>query len=166
MKTILIGPSGSGKTTIAKELEKKGFKVAKSMTTRPKRNNENEDSYFFVDETAFEKEELILKTDFNGYQYGLPVKEIERADVFILEPSGAKELRRFCPEAKIIALAISKSEARKRMVLRGDTAIAIRKRMENDEKVFTGYLEEADYIVPVEMPIKDILSILSVYLSL
>lgn len=34
---LLVGPSGSGKTTIAKELEKEGYNIIHSYTTRPPR---------------------------------------------------------------------------------------------------------------------------------
>ena len=49
MDTIfcLVGPSGSGKTTVAKALEKHGYNVIQSYTTRPRRS-ENEWGHTFV----------------------------------------------------------------------------------------------------------------------
>ena len=46
-KILIVGPAASGKTTLAKKLEAKGFKVAKLHTTRPRRD-ESDDEYIFA----------------------------------------------------------------------------------------------------------------------
>ena len=46
----LVGASGSGKTTIAKELDKLGYNIIHSYTTRKPRV-ENEWGHIFIDET-------------------------------------------------------------------------------------------------------------------
>lgn len=54
----LVGPSGSGKTTIAKELEKLGYNIIYSYTTREPREP-NEWGHTFID-----KEEIThIRTD-------------------------------------------------------------------------------------------------------
>lgn len=52
----LVAPSGSGKTVIANELVKDPrFVIAKSTTTRARRNGEPEDAYNFISREEFER---------------------------------------------------------------------------------------------------------------
>ena len=43
IKILIVGPAASGKTTLAKQLQAKGFKIAKLHTTRPKRDENSEE---------------------------------------------------------------------------------------------------------------------------
>lgn len=52
---ILSGISGSGKTTIAKILEKKGFKKLPNITTRARRSEEKDSDAVFVTEKVFKE---------------------------------------------------------------------------------------------------------------
>ena len=64
---ILSSPSGAGKTTLVKKLsEKDNFEISISHTTRQPRTNENQnEDYFFVDETEFKR--LIKNEEFLEY---------------------------------------------------------------------------------------------------
>lgn len=58
---ILTGKSGSGKTTVARELEKHGFKRAVTCTTRPRRTGEEDGvDYHFLSSKQFEKLENCI----------------------------------------------------------------------------------------------------------
>ena len=64
---ILSSPSGAGKTTLVKKLsENDNFEISISHTTRQPRPNENQnEDYFFVDETEFKR--LIQNQEFLEY---------------------------------------------------------------------------------------------------
>lgn len=86
MDTIfcLVGPSGSGKTTVAKALEKHGYNVIQSYTTRPQRSD-NEWGHTFVtaiysDKPPWVMDNVIAYNEFAGNHYWA-TKEIGRAHV-------------------------------------------------------------------------------------
>ncbi len=82
---VLSSPSGVGKTTIAKDvlaLETE-LDLSISVTTRPKRNSENEGKdYHFVDEGTFlqmvQKQEFLEYAHVYGYHYGTPIASIQK----------------------------------------------------------------------------------------
>jgi guanylate kinase len=58
----LVGPSGSGKSTLINEMIRRfpdRIALKKSLTTRPKRNEEDELSYFFVTVEELRRREAI-----------------------------------------------------------------------------------------------------------
>ena len=60
---VLIGKSASGKTSIAELLcNKYGYKQYKTVTTRPKRKDEDDNAYYFWSKKKFENE--IKKDNF------------------------------------------------------------------------------------------------------
>lgn len=91
IKILIVGPAASGKTTLAKKLTEKGFKVAKLHTTRPKRD-ENDDEYIFTDRKPNELHPV--KCEFNGWWYYLVPVQLD-ADVFILGPKMAQQMKDF-----------------------------------------------------------------------
>lgn len=88
----LIGASGSGKTTLALELEKQGYKILYSYTTRPKRRN-NEWGHIFISTSEFESNTFVAYNCFNGHWYGVTIQQIEGNDIYIVDPKGYYNLR-------------------------------------------------------------------------
>jgi len=83
---VLSSPSGAGKTTLSRRLleDDKETALSISMTTRPPRPGEQEGKdYYFVDDKTFmetvEKEGFLEFATVFEYQYGTPVKPVERA---------------------------------------------------------------------------------------
>lgn len=79
----LIGPSGSEKTELVKELLKTGkFTKPISYTTRKKRKDEDENSYYFVDNHTFnnlkDMGEIFESTVYSECAYGSSKHEIEK----------------------------------------------------------------------------------------
>jgi len=55
-KLIFVGPSGAGKTYLSEKLQKSGFKLEVSYTTRPIRENEKDGvDYKFISKFEFEQ---------------------------------------------------------------------------------------------------------------
>lgn len=141
IKILIVGPAASGKTTLANKLKQKGFKVAKLHTTRPKRD-ENDDEYIFTNK---EPELHPIKCQFNGWWYYLSAKEFD-SDIFILGPKMAQQMKDECDQWDVKALTIfldvPESVRYQRLMQRempGDTAIARIGRDRADFAHFTEY---------------------------
>jgi len=114
----LTGPSCSGKTTLLNELvANHGFTGLTSHTTRPPREGEIDGvDYYFVDEHQFQKlkmrNELIENVNFNGYHYGVSVKEVTNAikngkpPVLIVEPNGLTQIIEYSKNNNIELLKV------------------------------------------------------------
>ena len=72
---LICGESGSGKTTICDMLEKniKNISRIKTCTTRNKRENEPDDSYYFLTEDDYKKDldsnNVFESSEISGYKY-------------------------------------------------------------------------------------------------
>lgn len=82
---VLAGASASGKTTVAHrilELDSR-FKMIRSVTTRPKRNDSFDEEYIYLTEDEFSdlvnNNGVVEYTNYGGAFYGTPISEIERA---------------------------------------------------------------------------------------
>lgn len=127
---VLSGPSATGKGTICKKIKSQmPVKIAISMTTRKKRQGEEDGvHYHFVDKACFE--DLIEKNGFVEYAkvfdnyYGTPMCEIEDAhstDV-ILEidvQGGLQVMRKLKGSVGIFLLPSSMEALKQRMLKRG-----------------------------------------------
>jgi len=97
MLTCLIGKSGSGKTSLAKLLEERiGINRIKGYTTRPKRD-ESDDDYNFVDNERLDfyayYDDILCETEINGYHYWKLKSEITGDNqTIIVNPEGLREL--------------------------------------------------------------------------
>jgi guanylate kinase len=103
---VLSSPSGAGKTTVSRRLLEadSGIELSVSVTTRPKRANEEEGrDYRFIDKTRFtsmvKNDELLEWAEVFGNLYGTPREPVERIlgagrDVlFDIDWQGTQQLR-------------------------------------------------------------------------
>ena len=119
---LLVGASGSGKTTIAKELEKEGYNIIHSYTTRPLRESD-ELGHIFIEKPHFESQEDYLKYKydinkiafFDGYgdiyfatrdQY-----QGKGTSIYVVDPSGAEQVRQNVKDAEIITIYLTADES-------------------------------------------------------
>lgn len=129
MKYLIIGRTASGKDTLAKTLlEEHGMASVKSSTTRPKRS-EDEDTHIFVtvDQAAAETHK-VARTVIDGYEYYATYKAVNEADVYVIDPEGARELSHNMPHADfhIVYLSAPAEGRKKRFVERacaGDASL-------------------------------------------
>ena len=128
---VLSGPSGVGKGTIVKRLiEKGGFSLSVSCTTRSPRGGEKDGKdYFFIAKEKFLKMIdgggfLEYSNHFGNY-YGTPKEFVEErlktCDVLLeIEVDGALQVKKSHPEALLIMVAPpNKEELRRRLSGRG-----------------------------------------------
>lgn len=156
MKIIcLIGPSGCGKTTIGMKLKERGILEIVSHTTREMRINEIDgETYYFVDEAAFEKLDKIENVQYAGNRYCISKEEIkkkaEESDMLfaIVTYEGYEALKR-CYGNSVISVFIKadKLTCIKRMYVRGDMKESIKNRIKNYSDIDEfNYENECDYI--------------------
>lgn len=76
----VIGKSASGKDSIVKEIVKqcdKEVALIQQTTTRPRRENEDEDAYHFVSVKEFQSnKDIIAKTQFREWFYGTDLNNL------------------------------------------------------------------------------------------
>ena len=149
-KILLMGKSGSGKTTAADILESSGFKVLKSYTERPKRNENNTDHTYITKEEMdklYDKPNVICKTCFSGNRYFATIEQLRDADIYIVDPTAVTEMPRdVFNEMTVLVVYLDADEkvCRARMKERGDSEEEIDKRVANDKVSFKNAIYVAD----------------------
>ena len=138
---LLMGKSGTGKTTVANVMGAKyGFKTVESYTTRPKRY-EGETGHIFVTDDEYElmKDDMCAYTEFDGYKYWATNSQVNKSDIYIIDPAGVKYFyKKYKGDKNIISVELAAcSRVRyERMRGRGDSIIKALKRLWHDKKAF------------------------------
>ena len=93
----IIGRTGSGKSTLVKKAaDELGLKILKSYTTRPMRESEsieNSDHIFISsDEVKKYRNDMVAYTERVDYCSFATKQQIMNSDLYIINPSGYKEL--------------------------------------------------------------------------
>lgn len=135
---LFIGKSASGKTTIANMLEEReGMKQVQSYTTRPPRFEGEVGHKFITDDECNNLEDVVASTLYNGYWYCATLDQINDADIYVIDITGAKELLRNHHKIKrdihIIYFDVNVYERIKRMQKRCSTDAQIISRLLYDE---------------------------------
>lgn len=136
---LFVGESGSGKTTIADIAENKGYSVVSSYTTREPRVP-NEHGHIFITEEEFSAlKNIVAYTFYNGYHYCTTQEQLDRSDIYVVDPDGVETLlNNYHTKRNITILYFGATVANRilRMQARGDTNDQIIKRLLNDEKEY------------------------------
>lgn len=137
---------------MARELP--GAHLARSWTTRPRREGEPTDAYRFVDhsvfEAAIERGAFLEWAAFNGNLYGTPRDELGLGEPTILEidVQGARAVRALDTSSVVVGvLPPSFSELARRMRQRGDGAGHIERRLELARREVGEIVELADRLI-------------------
>lgn len=143
MNIVLVGKTGSGKSSICDWLtENLRYDKLRSYTTRPKREGET-DEYHFITEQQYDALDLVLKTEINGYRYGVMRNDLSNANfkILIVDPSGVKELARI-PDFYFVCIYVDcpACERMHRCQLRGDNYFDIIERMNEEVHMFDGFV--------------------------
>jgi guanylate kinase len=145
MKLILVGKAASGKDFLKQNLEKKGFKVGVSHTTRVARSNEIDGvDYHFITKSQFESKiksnDFIEYMLFNGWFYGQTEIDFDTADVMIMSKDGLDMLpEQYRRQCVVIYLDIDKKTRIERLNNRADINDTIKRRMDTDETQFKDF---------------------------
>lgn len=149
---VVSGPGGAGKGTIARALveDDPGLSLVISWTTRPRRVDDAEDAYVFVDREAFERHRaeggFVECNEFLGCLYGTPAPDPKDSRDLLLEidVAGGRQVLGHYPEALCVFVDASDSVLRGRLLDRGDSTKRADERIveadrERSEAVSLGY---------------------------
>lgn len=175
---LFIGKSASGKTTVAEIMEEEGYKQVQSYTTRPKRYENEKGHVFITDEECFDIKNIMASTLYNGYWYCATLEQIQDADIYVIDPTGAKELlHNYDKLNRKVYIVYFKSSVGNRithMLKRGDSYGQIIERITHDGqegwfKSIKEYIKlnslpcdgvfKVDANAPIEIVLEDILDI-------
>jgi guanylate kinase len=131
-----------------------GSWLARSWTTRPRREHESPVAYHFVTREEFEAEILrggfLEWASFNGNLYGTPRSELERGDPVVLEidVQGARSVLKEGLDPVVVGiLPPSFAELARRMRERGDDASHIERRIALAHEEVDAIVELANHLV-------------------
>ena len=158
--SVISGFSGVGKGTIVKKLvEKEGYALSISATSRAPRQGEvHGREYFFLTREEFhsmiENDGLIEWAEYVNNFYGTPREYVEERlaggeDVILeIEPQGALKVKAQYPEALLIFIVPPNAkELENRLVGRGTEEVeTIKKRLKRAAEE-TAFIENYEYIV-------------------
>lgn len=113
---VLVGVSGAGKTSLRDNLCKRYpeiFYKVNQATTRPMRETETEDDYLFITEEQYDnmKDELIGRTEVNGYRYGSLVQpDIAhgRIGIIVLNELGLEDFKQHSNPNRYISIGLNR----------------------------------------------------------
>ena len=128
---VFSGPSGVGKSSALKQImaTREDLRFSVSVTTREPRPDETDGvHYHFITKERFEQmiedRELLEYDNHHKNLYGTPISQLkgEKHVVLDIEPNGAFQVKRNCPEAVLIFVTPpSLEELEHRLRSRGDT---------------------------------------------
>lgn len=165
MRTVFIisAPSGSGKSTLVTKLLETmgGLHFSVSYTTRKPRGQEkNGESYFFIDRDEFERRiqagEFLEWAQVFGNYYGTHRSEMDWAfaagkDLLLdIDVQGARQLRKTLSPSvavSIFVLAPSRQELEQRLRARGEDAESVIERRLRDAAKEIGNYGQYDYVL-------------------
>jgi len=114
---IISGPSGVGKGTVINKLKElnDSINIAISATTRrPRKDEVNKETYYFLSEDEFKQhindDNFLEYCEVHGHWYGTLFEEVERythnqKDVLLeIDTNGASKIKLKCPDAITIFL--------------------------------------------------------------
>lgn len=151
---LFIGRTASGKSSLARYMCKNfGFKQVKSYTTRPPRDGEinGYEDHYFVSEKEFSEiksnKELVAYTKINGYEYGTTLDELEKSDIYVIDPDGVKYLKEHCSGFKFVEIYFSSpfEIAKSRYIRRDGDEKSFYNRYNSEDEQFSKYEQDAEY---------------------
>lgn len=137
---LIVGKSASGKTTVAEFLEKeKGMKSVQSYSTRKPRY-EGETGHTFISDEEFDQlENIIAYTEYHGHRYCSTQKQLDEADVYVVDPPGVETLlERYSNQSRDICIIFFSASIQTRID-------RMRNRNDDNEKIIGRLYNDSEY---------------------
>ena len=154
---LIVGKTGSGKSSLIDALcNRYNFKQLISQTTRPRRNDTDNDHIFVtVDDylKAKENNEIIAETEIAGNYYYATKEQLYESDLYTIDPRGREMLLSMdLPNIRFVTVYIScPNELRMERVInkRKDNRQAYSARSFSERQQFKNFIsnEEWDYSI-------------------
>lgn len=154
---LCVGKTGSGKSALINQLCKRtGMKQVISHTTRPRRNDQDND-HIFVGMTDYQQAknngEIVAETEIAGNYYYATAKQLYEADIYTVDALGLDcLLSKHLPNIRFVVIYIScPDELREKRAIeqRGDNKQTYRVRDFSERQQFRKFVadERWDYSV-------------------
>jgi len=151
MKTVilLVGQSSSGKDSIASLLEKDGYRILKSYTTRPRRIGEENTHIFIKPEDVYQyKNDFVAYTKIGDYEYFSTKQQLFDSQIYIIDPVGIKYLKSKIKNIKFVVIYINvdtKERFKRAKEIRKDNVKEIIKRFKAEKQQFDEFKINAEF---------------------
>ena len=153
-KIVLVGKGGSGKDYIREYLSaNRGMKFAKSCTSRPRREGETDEYYYFLSREEFEEKiqngEFLQYVMFNGNYYGTLKETFKESNLFIMNPDGIANLSKTDRQQCIVFLVDASESTLIRRMSNREKAVDLAKivdRINLDRETFKDF-KDYDFII-------------------
>lgn len=169
---LLVGPSGSGKTTVARELEKEGYNVIHSYTTRPPRKP-NEWGHIFISEKeylkhvtladedgtlAYKDSEMIAFQELYGEYYFATKEQYQGkgTSIYVIDPSGVEDIYKNVNDAEVITIFLMADENTRYRRMFRDRGWGAVERIKQDKEIFKTC--KCDYVVDTNRKLPEVLA--------
>lgn len=157
-KIVLVGKGGSGKDYIREYLStNRGMTFAKSCTSRPRREGETDEYYYFLSKEEFEKkiqnEEFLQYVTFNGHYYGTLKETFKCSNLFIMSPDGVANLSETDRQQCIVFLVDANESTLVRRMTNREQRVDLGKvvdRINLDRETFKDF-RDYDFIIDNDM---------------
>lgn len=171
----LVGPSGTGKTTLAIELEKHGYNIIHSFTTRKPRHKDEwghqfvqnlSDDFTTVENNIIPNKNVIAyKEVYEGVHYWATMHQIKDkgVSIYVIDPEGAEQITNRLKGIEVVTifLLVDIEERIYRMQKQGKGKEEIYNRIIDDKKLFK--ICKCDYVLDAN---RDIVQVLQDILAL
>ena len=154
---LIVGRTGSGKSSLVNKVcERTGLKQLISHTTRPRRNNEDNDHIFVTKEDYFEAKasgNIVAETEIAGNYYYATKEQLYEADFYTIDPQGIEVLLSMnLPNIRFVTVYISCPDALREtraVDSRGDNKVTYRTRDFAERAQFRKFVadEKWDYSI-------------------
>lgn len=144
--TLIVGRSGTGKSTLEKLLcDNYNAKIIRSYTTRPKRND-SEDNHIFISPSEVEKyPNKIATTTINNNFYFATKEQLDESQIYVIDPNGLYKLTTNFPNLSfnLIYLKLDKNKhhayLKKRRSESNETKELQEQRLASENKQFDSF---------------------------
>jgi guanylate kinase len=154
---IFVGKSGSGKSSLINRLcNREGYTQVISQTTRPRRNENDNDHIFITEEDYYMAKlngDIVAETEINGYHYYATREQVYNADFYTLDPQGLESLlSRDLPNLRLVIIYIACPDdirMERAVNIRGDNKQTFRARNYSETTQFRKFIadEKWDYSI-------------------